>query len=406
MALMLLAHRWRERTDSAPRMWVVTVDHALRPESAQEAAWVNEQATALGFSHHTLVRRGSPLRSGIQSAARRVRYDLMSAFAHAHGLSAIVTAHTRDDQAETFLMRLARGSGLDGLAGMASPAYWAGIAILRPFLTVSRARLRATLREAGMEWLEDPSNEDTRFERVRVRSALRGLAQAGIPPPKLALSSHRLGRARRALDDFTLDFLSRHLRAYDLGYGEMALSALELAPEEVALKALGRAIMAFGGRPRPPRLAKLEALYAVLMREPPPQVTLGGCLLVIKGGKVIFCREPGRIGVPALRLAPGTRALWDGRFVVHMAAGAPEVCVAPLGTHAALVDKGLRRPHPSAAVATAPAFYLGERLLAVPGLSWVSAEGAEYAPSCCAVFANWALIRTPAHNGGTSHIGD
>lgn len=400
MALMLLVRRWCERVENPPAVSVLTVDHQLRKGSAEEARWVGEQARALGWSHHTLIWTAPPPESGIQAAARSARYDLMTAHALAHGITGIVTAHSSDDQAETLVMRLARGSGLDGLAGMAALTHWGGVEILRPLLSVSRSRLRETLRAARRSWLEDPSNEDTRFERVRVREALKGLADAGVTAEKLALSARRLDRARRALDQFTLDFLDRNLSLSNVGYGRLSLAALRAAPDEIALKALGRTIKAFGGRPRPPRLAKLEALFAELADRPAPQATLGGCLIAVDGDTMTFCRETGRMGEAVLELEPGGAALWDGRFVVRSPAGVPRLSVAPVrAANLQLLDDDVRQMHPRTALETAPGFYRQEALIAVPALGWVAAGAEGDVQGCRADFVNAALLLSPARWG-------
>ena len=176
-------------TDAAPPI-VLTVDHGLRRESAEEAAWVGHEAARLGFEHATLVWAGPKPASGLQAAARAARYSLMSNFLDREARDgrvpvkrSIVTAHHADDQAETFLMRLARGSGLDGLSGMRPTEVIAAddrsYTILRPLLEVPKARLVATLEARGLTWREDPSNAVQDFERVRVREALELIERPG-----------------------------------------------------------------------------------------------------------------------------------------------------------------------------------------------------------------------------------
>ncbi len=204
VALMHLASRWAQQHSRRTKLLVATVDHALRGGSRAEADWVGSQARALGLDHETLTWVGDKPSSGIQDAAREARYRLLAARARSFdppGRVAIVTAHTEDDQAETLLMRLARGSGLDGLTAMSDGrALDDQCVLLRPLLGVSGARLRATLRAAKLEWLEDPSNDADRFERVRLRKARAALAGVGLTNDKIALSARRLGRAQAALD--------------------------------------------------------------------------------------------------------------------------------------------------------------------------------------------------------------
>jgi len=173
LALMQLAARLR--AEFGVSLTVLTVDHGLRESSGEEAAMVGRQAAALGLPHAILTwASGESRAASLQARARAARYDLMAAYCHAHDIQALVTAHHLDDQAETFLMRLKRGSGLDGLAAIPERGAWAGIAVLRPLLDVQKARLVATLREADVRFVCDPSNHDPRFERARVRDVGRG----------------------------------------------------------------------------------------------------------------------------------------------------------------------------------------------------------------------------------------
>jgi len=170
LALMRLAARWRAELGLALKLSVLTVDHGLRASSREEAELVGRMASALGLPHAILTWEGKePHSRSLQARARAARYDLMVAYCHEHDIPVLVTAHHLDDQAETFLMRLKRGSGLDGLAAIPERGAWAGITVLRPLLDVPKARLVATLDEAGIAFVSDPSNVDPRFERARVR---------------------------------------------------------------------------------------------------------------------------------------------------------------------------------------------------------------------------------------------
>ena len=224
---------------------------------------VGRQAAALGLPHATLTwASGESRAASLQARARAARYDLMAAYCHAHDIQALVTAHHLDDQAETFLMRLKRGSGLDGLAAIPERGAWAGIAVLRPLLDVQKARLVATLREADVRFVCDPSNHDPRFERARVRGSRDALSLLGLTPEALALSARRLRRAREALEDAARDFLAEHSETSEAGYAVIDTPALAAAPQEIALRALARLIGAVGGGETPLQLrqARVPAL--------------------------------------------------------------------------------------------------------------------------------------------------
>ena len=203
-------------------------------------------------------------------------------------------------------MRLKRGSGLDGLAAIPERGAWAGIAVLRPLLDVQKARLVATLREADVRFVCDPSNHDPRFERARVRGSRDALSLLGLTPEALALSARRLRRAREALEDAARGFLAEHSETSEAGYALIDTPALAAAPQEIALRALARLIGAVGGGETPLQLAKLESLLAALAAHPARAHTLGRCRI-----------EP--IVRPARRLPRGQRqrAARHGAFAGH-----------------------------------------------------------------------------------------
>ena len=272
-ALMVLYADWlRRRREQPKRCTVLTVDHGLRQSSAGEARAVAATAAELGFRHATLAWEGQKPRAGIQAAARAARYRLMGDYMLAHGIGLLLTGHTRDDQAETLLMRLARGSGLDGLAAMApltplgehgADAEDGGLWIGRPFLDVPKLTLTATLEARKLRWMEDPSNIAPEFERARLRAARIHLDALGLTPDMLALSAARLARARRAVEamvDEVCDPQAGAVRVDDAcGAVLVDRGALRQIAEEVALRVLERAILAAGGGERP-SLSKLEAV--------------------------------------------------------------------------------------------------------------------------------------------------
>lgn len=206
MALMHLyaeriAHPWESFRGTIGPVVVATVDHGLRAEATEEAAFVARLAAAHGFEHVTLRWEGDKPSTGLQAAAREARYALLFAEAKRRDFSRVVVAHTLDDQAETVLMRLARGSGPKGLGGMLSRATRDGTSLERPLLDVPRARLRATLRADGVPWIEDASNADERFLRVRLRRILPLLAEEGLDARRFAAVAEKMRRAEEALDE-------------------------------------------------------------------------------------------------------------------------------------------------------------------------------------------------------------
>jgi tRNA(Ile)-lysidine synthase len=396
-ALMVLFADWlRLRGETPAPHAVLTVDHGLRAESAAEARAVAAAAHALGYRHTTLVWQGPKPATGIQAAARAARYRLMGEHMRAHGVGVLLTAHTRDDQAETLLMRLARGSGLDGLAAMAPMAplvgQWpqgaqhgdAALWIARPFLDVPKACLRATLTARGIPWIEDPSNAAPEYERTRLRAARGHLDALGLTPAMLALSAARLARARRALDEATDRFCDPRegaVRVDPCGLVVIDRARLRQAGEEIALRVLDRAIAAAGGAGERAPLAKLEVIVPAVC-DPragaPARWTLARALIAAQRTVVEVEREPGREPLPELLVMPGDTALWDGRFKVAVGAafvGGP-VEVRALGTpelrdlqRRGLVGEGV----PARVAVATPSIWHNGRLIAAPPLGYWAA---------------------------------
>lgn len=398
MALMLLTARWLswrhlERSRTTPRCVVATVDHGLRTESAAEARFVSEAAGRLGFEHRTLVWQGEKPRTGIMETARAARYGLLRKLAlelAPASASLVVTAHHEGDLAETFLMRLARGSGLDGLVGMLAEwrhdeaAPWP--ALHRPLLAVPKARLIATLADAGQNWIDDPSNGNTTFERARIRNAATVLNDLGLTDEAIGLSVRRLERALRAIEDQAGEAYARAVTHNDGTWATLRRETLLRLAPEIAIRLLQRCMTYFGGRGRPPDLSDVERLLERL-RAPGSEVstkslTLAGCLIEqsADGYSLDIIREIGRDGLPAVAIVPGDPAVrWDNRFTVqaHLHAvgrngTGDAMIVRGLGDDGlAAVNSRLQTPlrRPRAALLTLPSVWSGGELIAVPTLA-------------------------------------
>ena len=379
LALLFLAHRWA--AENGRDIQAVTVDHGLRAEASMEARWVAEMCAARGIAHTTLVWEGRKPTANLQAAAREARYRLMTDWARTEGVTGLLLAHTEDDQAETVLLRLARGSGVDGLAGMSSRNVLASVMLLRPLLGVSRLRLRATLMVLGEHWLEDPSNKDPRFARPRMRALLPALAEEGLTVPRLAGTARRMMRAREALETATAELLSKTAHVEDAGFIRLASEPLVVASEEIGLRALAKALRAVGGADYPLRLKHLEALFYVLREKRLGRGrTLAGCrVLPGSGGGVLLVREPAQIETDPLPLAPGRVALWDRRFEVMLGAHGPSgAWVSPLGAGGATALKTERSRSgandfgpPAVVRPSLPCLWFNGEPAAVPHLGYV-----------------------------------
>jgi len=300
-ALLVLAARWAKRLKRAPKLIAVTIDHGLRPEAAREAAMVKRLARRLGVPYRTLHWRGRKPQSGLQEAARYARYELLAEVATRARFAHILTAHTLDDQAETVLFRLARGSGLFGLAGMAhaAPLPLNGVReifLVRPLLHLPKARLIATLRAARIAYAEDPSNRDPRFTRARMRSLMPALAREGLDARGLARLAARLRRAEATIQVAVQAARSALAPPPWPPHGPITFETAAYAglPAEVGLRLLGEAI-AHSGDEGPVELAKLESLYEAL-RQARSRLrrTLAGALITLSSDYLTVERAPAR----------------------------------------------------------------------------------------------------------------
>lgn len=355
----------------AEALQVVTVDHGLRPEAAAEARVVAEVAAALGLPHATLRWQGAagPGWDGLGNlpdAARRARYGLMADWARAAGLEAVALGHTADDQAETLLMRLARGAGIDGLSAMAPERVSGGMLWLRPMLGLTRAALRADLQARGVTWAEDPGNQDPRYTRVRFRRALADLAPLGLTAEGLAAVAAQLQMARAALDDQMLALARAAVRRE---HGDLWIDPAQLAaaPAEIRRRLVEACLRWITRADYGPRAPALAGFVAALLAG--KAATLQGCRLVNAKGGLLLCREAGKVPPP---LPQGQ--LWDRRWRIL----GPEL---PGATVGALGNAGLAQlpdwrdtGRPRAALLADPALWAGPALLAAPtagfGAKW------------------------------------
>lgn len=300
MALMGLASAWARRRGAA--IHVAVVDHGLRDGSASEAAFVLAEAARLGLRCAALRWDGTKPAAGLQEAARAARYGLLAAHARAVGADTIVTAHTLDDQAETLMMRLAAGSGPAGMAGMLPAALKEGVAHIRPFLDLPKDRLTATCRARGWRWLEDPSNANLAFARVRWRALMPLLAREGLTAARLAQFARRMAETEIAMQQMT-DALLRSCGHRQATNGwEIDARALFAHPDALVVRVFAALLQPEVGENRSShrlQLGRLEAfaaaMRAALASETPLTRTLGGSVLSLKRDGSLVCRpEPPR----------------------------------------------------------------------------------------------------------------
>jgi tRNA(Ile)-lysidine synthase len=350
LALLHMARAWAQ--DAGRKVLALTVDHGLQPQSAGWTARCERTARALGVGFRALRWSVEKPRSGLPAAARRARHALLAEAAREAGAQVILLGHTADDLAEAALMREAGSS-------VGSPAEWApspvwpegrGIFLLRPLLGQRRAGLRAILADAGLDWIEDPANEDPRYARTRARGALahhQGHQGHQVPVNPEGPLPLRLGD----LGDLG------GLNATADAFGVIRL------PRTAPARLVGMACVCAGGGERAPRGERLVRLMARIASGAAFTATLAGARIVA-GQELLICREPGELRrrpSPPLRLEPGTPAVWDGRFLIET--GPPGVSVGALQGFASRLPKAEQRALkavPAAARAGLPLCHVGK----------------------------------------------
>src|SRR5712671_6862929 len=308
-ALTILADRWaRER---GGQLAALTVDHRLRPESAEEARILGGWLTSRGIAHHVLVWTGPKPASGIQEAAREARYRLLAGWCRERGCLHLMTAHHREDQAETYLIRRRARSGVDGLAGMSTVRELDGCRLVRPLLGVTRARLAALLALQGQPFLRDPSNENPAYERSRLRLEPDLLDSSGVDAAVTQSREH--GRLRVEREHVLHGWLALHAMLHPAGFGMLDAIVLGASDPELAERALARIAASVGGASYRLRRIRVAGLRAGLSTAPERARTLGGCRFVPWRERILVLRELAA-AEPPIRLEPRGSLLWDGRF--------------------------------------------------------------------------------------------
>jgi tRNA(Ile)-lysidine synthase len=323
MAMLRMVHEWASTQDKLLRIFVLTVDHGLREVAGDEAKQVAQWCAGLGIAHETLRWDGQKPLTGIQAKARAARYDLMSAWCIAHDVPALLTAHTADDQAETVVMRSARTSSAKSLAGIWPERDWNGVRVLRPLLGLRRADLRSYLNEQNQNWIDDPSNDDVRFERVRVRQALAGDAE-GFAEQALAAQ-----RETRRASDLATQWCDESLIVHETGFlrfsSSQFASQIAAVQDEILLQVIGRC-----GSSATPELQKRLDVLHWLVTARGCRRALGGVIFAKRKHDILVGREPGRISAVPLVIPQSGQVVWDHRFHISAVAGALVVPAANL----------------------------------------------------------------------------
>lgn len=338
---------------------VVTVDHGLRPEAAQEAEQVGQLAAKLGLVHNTLHWHDWDGLGNLQDQARRARYRLLANWCEQNDIRTLALGHTADDQAETVLMRLARGAGVSGLSAMQPERQIGSVTVLRPVLAVSRAELRQFLSEQGVCWVEDPTNHDLRYDRIKARQALTSLTELGLTDASLSMVARNMRQAREALNWHAHE-VAQKITSFDAGDVLFDANGFENLPFETRRRLLVTAILWVTGADYAPRRASVEHVLEAIGQD--RTGTVGGCQIVRHRGNLRICRE-----FNAIRdLSTSVNNVWDKRWRVN----GPEVTGADVR---ALGETGLKQcdnwrdtGRSRVSLLSSPALWIKEELIAAP----------------------------------------
>lgn len=290
LALIYLLNNWAQAQQV--RLVALTVNHKLRDEADDEAEYVSKLMKQAGIEHHTLVWNGEKPTTGIEEAARKARYSLLQHWCQQNAVNALFVAHHLRDQAETFLMRLQRGSGVDGLAAMQSVSSWNDLTIVRPLLTVSPEELRDYLQDSNIGWVEDPSNQQDDYLRVRIRKLLPNLeADVGLSLTRLADTAKRMGRVKDYLGQQTAKFVNNQVRFWKQSGVCVSSKALLEQHEEIGMRILVQLLKNISGQIYAPCEDEVSRLWQVLHKENFSGCTLAGCEIFCFQKKIWIIRE-------------------------------------------------------------------------------------------------------------------
>ncbi len=366
MALLHLLHAFAQTRDVT--LVAATVNHGLRPEAADEAAMVASVCAGLGVGHSILNWKNWDHSGNLQDEARKARYGLLARWGRDLGVDCIALGHTMDDQAESFLMRVGRRAGVDGLAAMPCLFEREGMQWVRPLLQARRAGLRDYLTARNVTWVDDASNEDDRFARVRTRKALAILSDLGIDAEAMSDVSHNLSAAKAALNHQMLE-IARNI--VTLRAGAIAIDAEGLAAQhpELRRRLVVHALKWLNGAYYAPRSSAVASVFDALAQG--PSATLQGCELRRKGKTLWIFRELN--AVADLKTAVGDT--WDDRWVLmpppDQTGETGHLTIQALGAQGLSQCKDWRTLDiPRGALLSTPAVWNGAHLVAAPLAGW------------------------------------
>lgn len=329
MALCIALYEWCQLQQVS--FTALTVDHTLRAESSDEALQVHAWLKQRGIHHEILTWTHPPVLNSIQERAREARYDMMTQYCLQHAIPFLCTAHHQDDQWETFMMRLSHSSGIRGLAGIPTYQKRQGITIVRPFLKQKAAMLKTYLAEKTQPWIDDPSNQNATFERVRWRQQAQTLTQMGITPEVIENVCFKLHQDAVALDWAASEWLTHHTQWHNgLKFMRCNMS-LKSLPEALVKRIMLRIASCVRGVLVTTADVRhgMDAVYARVCETPFKPFTIGGCYWMMHKGEMIIVREWDKCPTLTITKLP---VIYDYRF---------RLTTAPIGVQIRSIRKEL-----------------------------------------------------------------
>ena len=367
MALMYLVYRWKAHLALNIEIEVLTVNHNLRKAAEDECGFVQKIAKNYGFKHKVLIWEHEHVETSIQEKARKARYQLMLDYVREENIDTILTAHTSDDNIETFIMRLAKGSGLNGLKSINEIRHEDRIQIQRPLLSLSRSLTTEILRSTGNEWVDDPTNDDERFERVKIRNNISLLSSFNISSDNLTKTIQRLARAHESISFFTNLVSEELVELSELGHANVNFDKLRYYPKEIILRVFAKALTDVNGGNV--SLSSLEAVFAELIKTERSK-TLNGCQIIPQKNRYVIVRE--NRGISPVEIKINERISWDGRFDVYLkSCDKTNIVIDQIGNADDLrkmIDGTTFQSVPNYVLRTLPGGFIKDKLVLLPNI--------------------------------------
>ena len=371
LALVLLTNEWVQSNGGS--LTAITIDHDLRIDSKSEAEFVHAKLTTLGIAHHIIKWEHPNLKGNLQQEARNARYKLLTDFCNQQAILHLLIAHHKNDQIETFFLRLFRGSGLSGLTAMDKISHLNGVRILRPLLDLDKEELVSYLQSQNENWVEDPSNNNAKFDRIKVRNFINNqdFLEKSLFNNRIILAINNLKRAKETFNCNLNNKIVGVVEISNLGYAKINIKKFLCLYEEEALKILARLLDMVGGNCYSPRFKSLQNVYYNIVANKTTQ-NLANAVLTIEDGYLLIYKEIGKKNRKCL--IDKTDTYWDNRFKVvfsdHQLRYLQEndAYIDDLGRQNAKIV--LSSDEKLDIIATLPAIYVGSELIAVPSLNY------------------------------------